>query len=116
MSDNLPLRECFVCSQPHWVNGRIAEKNKDTATAEREYRTAIDESHGGANAWLNLALFYRKAGRFDEMQDALKQGFSVADTPLFAGVVVVVVAATAVAAYLPARRALSIPPSVAMRG
>jgi len=22
MSDNLPLRECFVCSQPHWVNGR----------------------------------------------------------------------------------------------
>lgn len=50
------------------------------------------------------------------MQDALKQGFSVADTPLFAAVVIVVVAATAVAAYLPARRALSIPPSVAMRG
>src|SRR6267142_4573856 len=59
-------------AKAHWVNGRIAEKNKDTATAEREYRTAIDESHGGANAWLNLALFYRKAGRFDEMQDALK--------------------------------------------
>src|SRR5882762_384997 len=59
-------------AKAHWVNGRIAEKNKDTATAEREYRTAIDESHGGANAWLNLALFYRKAGRLDEMQDALK--------------------------------------------
>jgi ABC-type lipoprotein release transport system permease subunit len=50
------------------------------------------------------------------MQDALKQGFSVADTPLFAAVVIVVVAATAMAAYLPARRALSIPPSAAMRG
>src|SRR5882762_10876060 len=59
-------------AKAHWVKGRIAEKNKDTATAEREYRTAIDESHGGANAWLNLALFYRKAGRLDEMQDALK--------------------------------------------
>jgi ABC-type antimicrobial peptide transport system permease subunit len=50
------------------------------------------------------------------MQDALKQGFSVADMPLFAAVVIVVVAATGAAAYLPARRALSIPPSVAMRG
>jgi putative ABC transport system permease protein len=50
------------------------------------------------------------------MQDALKQGFSAADAPLFGGVVLVVVAATALAAYFPARRALSIPPSVAMRG
>lgn len=56
----------------HWVTGRIAEKNKDTAAAEREYRAAIDESHGGASAWLNLALFYRNTKRFDEMQDALK--------------------------------------------
>jgi Tfp pilus assembly protein PilF len=41
--------------------------------AEKEYRAAIDASHGGANAWLNLGLFYRKAGRLDEMQDALKK-------------------------------------------
>ncbi len=34
----------------HWVMGRIAEKNKDDATAEREYRAAIDASHGGAHA------------------------------------------------------------------
>src|SRR5258705_1755991 len=56
----------------HWVNGRLAEKNKDTSTAEREYRAAIAESHGAASAWLNLALFYRNRKRFDEMQDALK--------------------------------------------
>ncbi len=56
----------------HWVNGRLAEKNKDTSTAEREYRAAIAESHGAASAWLNLALFYRNGKRFDEMQDALK--------------------------------------------
>jgi tetratricopeptide (TPR) repeat protein len=60
-------------AKAHWVTGRIAEKNKDTASAEREYRAAIDESHGGASAWLNLALFYRNTKRFDEMQDALKQ-------------------------------------------
>lgn len=59
-------------AKAHWVNGRIAEKKKDAATAEKEYRAAIDASHGGANAWLNLAGFYRKAGRFDEMQDALR--------------------------------------------
>jgi cytochrome c-type biogenesis protein CcmH/NrfG len=59
-------------AKAHWVNGRIAEKNKDTTTAEHEYHAAIDESHGGASAWLNLALFYRNTKRFDEMQDALK--------------------------------------------
>jgi len=56
----------------HWVNGRLAEKNKDTPTAEREYRAAIAESHGAASAWLNLALFYRNGKRFDDMQAALK--------------------------------------------
>jgi tetratricopeptide (TPR) repeat protein len=60
----------------HWIQGRIAEKNKDQTTAEQEYRAAIDASHGGANAWLNLALFYRKAGRLDDMHDALKKAAS----------------------------------------
>ncbi len=55
----------------HWVLGRIAEKNKDNAAAEREYRAAIDASHGGAHAWLNLALFYRHTNRFDEMEQTL---------------------------------------------
>jgi tetratricopeptide (TPR) repeat protein len=56
----------------HYINGRIAEKNKDTATAEREYRSAIEASHGGAHAWLNLALFYRHQNRLDEMEPALR--------------------------------------------
>jgi tetratricopeptide (TPR) repeat protein len=55
----------------HWVVGRIAEKNKDTATAEQEYRAAITASQGGARAWLNLAGFYRHTSRFDEMEQAL---------------------------------------------
>jgi tetratricopeptide (TPR) repeat protein len=55
----------------HWVIGRIAEKNKDTAAAEREYRAAIEVSQGGAHAWLNLALFYRNLKRFDDMEQTL---------------------------------------------
>ena len=55
----------------HYLLGRIAEKNKDNAAAEREYRAAIDASQGGAHAWLNLALFYRHTSRFDEMEQAL---------------------------------------------
>ncbi len=55
----------------HWVKGRIAEKSKDNATAEQEYRAAIAASQGGARAWLNLAGFYRHANRFSEMDQAL---------------------------------------------
>jgi tetratricopeptide (TPR) repeat protein len=56
----------------HWVLARIAERNKDNATAEQEYRAAIDASHSGAIAWLNLAGFYRHTSRFDEMEQALR--------------------------------------------
>jgi tetratricopeptide (TPR) repeat protein len=55
----------------HYVIARIAEKNKDNVTAEREYHTAIDVSQGGAHAWLNLALFYRHTSRWDEMEQAI---------------------------------------------
>lgn len=55
----------------HWVLARIAEKNKDNATAEQEYRDAIDASHGGARAWVNLAGFYRHINRFEDMGQAL---------------------------------------------
>jgi tetratricopeptide (TPR) repeat protein len=63
-------------AKAHWVRGRIAEKGKDPATAEKEYRAAIDASHGGANAWLNLGLFYRHVGRFADMENALSRAAS----------------------------------------
>jgi tetratricopeptide (TPR) repeat protein len=58
-------------SMAHWVKGRLAEKNKDTAAAEQEYRSAIAASNGGARAWLNLASFYRHTNRLDKMDQAL---------------------------------------------
>jgi tetratricopeptide (TPR) repeat protein len=56
----------------HWVLARIAEKNKDAASAEREYRAEIDASHSGARAWLDLAIFFRHQDRLDEMEQALR--------------------------------------------
>jgi tetratricopeptide (TPR) repeat protein len=56
----------------HWIAARIAEKNKDNVTAERELRAAIAASHSGVRAWLDLASFLRHAGRQDEMEQALR--------------------------------------------
>jgi tetratricopeptide (TPR) repeat protein len=59
-----------------WVKGRLAEKRKDFISAEREYRAAIEASHGAALAWLNLALFYRHTARLDQMEDAIRHASS----------------------------------------
>jgi tetratricopeptide (TPR) repeat protein len=56
----------------HWVLAHIAEKDKDPASAEREYRIAIKASHSGARAWFDLAYFLFHAGRLDEMEEALR--------------------------------------------
>jgi tetratricopeptide (TPR) repeat protein len=56
----------------HWVRARIAGKNKDAASAEREYRAAIEASHGASRAWLHLAQFLARANRLDEMEEALR--------------------------------------------
>jgi len=55
----------------HWVLGRLAEKNKDTGTAEREFKAALDATHGGADGWLDLAIFYRRAGRMADLDAAI---------------------------------------------
>lgn len=58
-------------AREHWVYGRIAEKNHDAATAEREYHRMIEVSNGDSEAWLNLALFFRHQKRYDEMEQTL---------------------------------------------
>jgi len=63
-------------AKAHWVNARIAEKKKDFTTAEREYRSAIEVSQGDASSWLNLALFYKHTGQFDQMEAAINHAAS----------------------------------------
>lgn len=60
----------------HWVIARIAEKNHDSATAEKEYRAAVEASHGSANAWINLSFFYHRTNRLDDMEDAIHHAAS----------------------------------------
>jgi tetratricopeptide (TPR) repeat protein len=59
-------------ARSHWVAARIAEKNKDAATAELEYRAAIAVSHSAVREWVDLAIFLRHANRLDEMEQALR--------------------------------------------
>jgi len=58
-------------AREHWVYAHIAEKNHDSATAEREYRRMIEASKGDSEAWLSLALFYRHQKRYDDMERTL---------------------------------------------
>ncbi len=55
----------------HWVAAQVAEKDKDSASAEREYRAAIAASNSGVRAWDDLAAFFKKSNRLDEMEKAL---------------------------------------------
>jgi tetratricopeptide (TPR) repeat protein len=70
-------------AKAHWVNGRIAEKKHDLAAAEAEYQKAIEASHGGAAAWLNLGLYYKHRERWDDMERALMhvRGAPLQDRP-----------------------------------
>lgn len=66
----------FAPVQAHYVLGRLAEKNKDQRSAEKEYRAAVDSSAGNAHDWLNLALFYRHQNRLKDMEQALQRAVS----------------------------------------
>ena len=57
----------------HWVLGRLAEKDKDNGTAEREYQAALEATHGGAEGWLDLAIFYRRTNRMSDMDHAIEK-------------------------------------------
>jgi tetratricopeptide (TPR) repeat protein len=58
-------------SRGHWLLARIAEKNRDSGLAEREYRAAIAASHSAARSWFDLANFFFYAHRLDEMEQAI---------------------------------------------
>ncbi len=62
-----------------WVKARLAEKQKDPAEAERLYKAAIEADHGEASRWLDLASFYRRAKRYDEMETAIQKAVEAPD-------------------------------------
>ncbi len=56
------------------LRGRIAESKKDYGAAENWLKDAIRESPYPANTWMDLAAFYRRRGRLDEMASAAHTG------------------------------------------
>ena len=55
----------------HWLEARIAEKDKRFAAAENEYKAAIAASGYQARYWLNLASFLKRQHRYSEMEAAV---------------------------------------------
>lgn len=68
----------------HILRAEIAEKQKDLATAEREYKAAASGAHP-AFGWMQLGSFYRRQQRWDDMLDAVKSGQSAAAHDRHAG-------------------------------
>jgi len=55
----------------HWLQARIAEKEQRFDEAEQEYRNAIEASGNQGSFWLNLASYYRRQHRLNEMESAI---------------------------------------------
>jgi tetratricopeptide (TPR) repeat protein len=66
--------EAFAPDRAHYLRARIAEGRKDYARAEEEYKAAIAASKDPADAWMDLASFYRKRQRWDDMIQAVHKG------------------------------------------
>ena len=58
-----------------YIYARVEEKQGNNH-AEQQYKKAIAESGNGARYWIELAYFYRRAGRLPEMESAIYQALS----------------------------------------
>jgi tetratricopeptide (TPR) repeat protein len=72
-------------ARAHELRARIAEANKDYATAEQEFRKAISVSEHPAFQWMALASFFRRRERWSELQEAVQNGFKAAQRDRHSG-------------------------------
>jgi tetratricopeptide (TPR) repeat protein len=59
-------------AQAHSFRARLAEKDKNYSEAEQEFREAATVSGNQASYWLDLASFYRRRSRWDDMEKAIQ--------------------------------------------
>ena len=59
----------------HYIYARVEEKQGNNH-AEQEYKQALSDSGNAARYWIELAYFYRRAGRLPEMENAIRQALS----------------------------------------
>lgn len=55
----------------HFLRARIADKENDRTRAEQELNAAIAAGPDKARYWVNLASFYERWGRYDDMTKAI---------------------------------------------
>ena len=63
-------------ARAHELRAAIARENKDMAGAEQELKQAVAASAHPAFQWMRLASFYRKAKRYEEMENAVQSGWT----------------------------------------
>jgi tetratricopeptide (TPR) repeat protein len=66
--------DAFAPDRAHYIRARIADNQKDYARAETEYKAAIAGSKEPADAWMDLASFYRRRERYEDMIQAVHKG------------------------------------------
>jgi tetratricopeptide (TPR) repeat protein len=66
--------ERYGQAQAHQLKGRLAEKDKNLALAETEFKAAVEASSQSADAWMTLASFYSRHKHTDQMLEALHAG------------------------------------------
>lgn len=72
----------------HYVRAMLEEKLNARDRAEQEYKEAIQAGGNQARYWVMLASFYRRAGRFNEMEAAITSSLNAPRKdaiPLFEG-------------------------------
>jgi len=69
--------EGVSAARAHVLRGLIAEKNKDLAAAEKEFKAATSGDRD-AQAWMELASFYRRQSRWADMESAVNSGAAAA--------------------------------------
>lgn len=57
----------------HWILAILAEKDKKYNAAEQEYKASLQSSGMRAREWLNIASFYKRRKRFDDMEQAINK-------------------------------------------
>src|SRR5205807_6851443 len=70
----------------HYMLGRLEEKHGTKDKAEAEYKAAIEASGNLAAYWVDLAAFYRRSGRLNDMEAAVNKSQAArleAAIPLF---------------------------------
>lgn len=58
-------------ARAYQLRAMLAEKDKNYSAAEQNYKAAIEATHGGGLAWLNLGFFYKRLKQWEAMESAL---------------------------------------------